>query len=81
MELPNASPEYVSIVWASIMLIGGIFGFVSPLAVGVLTDTLGTFLPGFVLFAVLSWSLAVAGFLLAETGSRSTEEAGDTTRL
>ena len=70
MELPRMPPEQVSLMWAAIMTVGGTLGFVSPLAVGALTDLTGSYLPGFSLFAVLAWSLAVAGFLLPEPRAR-----------
>ena len=70
MELPRMPPEQVSLMWAAIMTVGGTLTFVSPLAVGALTDLTGSYLPGFSLFAVLAWSLAVAGFLLPEPRAR-----------
>ncbi len=73
MELPDSSPESVALVWATIMTLGGLLGFLSPLVIGVLTDVLGTYLVGFMLFAALSWSLVVAGLLLPETGVPSTQ--------
>ena len=70
MELPRMRPEQVSLMLAAIMTVGGALTFVSPLAVGALTDLTGSYLPGFSLFAVLAWSLAVAGFLLPEPRAR-----------
>ena len=70
MELPRMAPEQVSLMWAAIMTVGGTLTFVSPLAVGALTDLTGSYLPGFSIFAVLAWSLAVAGFLLPEPRAR-----------
>ena len=68
MEGPDAVPERVSLVLATIGALGGVLSFVAPLAVGILTDVLGSYIPGFMIFAVLSWSLVVAGVLLPETG-------------
>ena len=68
MELPDAVPEQVSIVLATIGTLGGFLSFVAPLMVGAMTDELGTYIPGFAIFAVLSWSLVVAGVMLPETG-------------
>ena len=70
MELPRMPPEQVSLMWAAIMTVGGTLTFVSPLAVGALTDLTGHYEYGFSLFAVLAWSLAVAGFLLPEPRPR-----------
>ena len=69
MELHGADPNKASVMFASILTIGGIFTFISPFAVGVTTDLLGTHLPGFALFSVLAWSLGVSGVLLPETGT------------
>jgi len=68
MEGPDAVPERVSLVLATIGALGGVLSFVAPLAVGILADVLGSYIPGFMIFAVLSWSLVVAGVLLPETG-------------
>jgi NNP family nitrate/nitrite transporter-like MFS transporter len=68
MELPDAVPEQVSLVLATIGTLGGILSFVAPLLVGAMTDALGSYIPGFAIFAVLSWSLVVAGLMLPETG-------------
>ena len=68
MEAPDAVPERVSLVLATIGTLGGFLSFVAPLAVGILTDVLGSYIPGFMIFAVLSWSLVVAGVMLPETG-------------
>ena len=70
MEVPRMPPEQVSLMWGAIMTVGGTLTFISPLAVGALTDLTGSYLPGFSLFAVLAWSLAVAGFLLPEPRAR-----------
>ena len=67
MELPDAIPEQVSMVLATIITIGGVLSFLAPLVVGSLTDAFGTYIPGFCIFAVLAGSLAVAGYLLPET--------------
>ena len=68
MELPGISPEEVSVIIAVIMTVGGILTCLAPLVVGASADLLGTYIPGFAIFAVLAWSLGVAGLLLPETG-------------
>ena len=68
MELPDAVPEQVSVVLATITTLGGFLSFIAPLMVGAMTDALGSYIPGFAIFAVLSWSLVVAGVMLPETG-------------
>jgi len=70
MELPGMSQQRVALVWAMILTIGSTASFISPAVVGFTTDILGTYWPGFSLWAVLSWSLLVAGILLPETRRR-----------
>lgn len=70
MELPNMPPERVALVWAAVVTPASVLGFLAPLVVGALTDLSGSYVPGFTLFAVLAWSLVVAGFLLPETGGK-----------
>ena len=69
MELPRTSPSHVSLIFAAIVAVGSTLNFVSPLTVGAMTDLIGSYLPGLALFAVLSWSLAIGGVLLPETGA------------
>jgi cyanate permease len=68
MELYPTDPSRVSMIFASIMTLGGVANFIAPLTVGVIADVTGSFVPGLVLFAVLAWSLGVVAFLLPETG-------------
>ena len=68
MDLPDVSPQRVGLIWATILAIGSTAGMISPAVVGSTTDLLGTYLPSFFLWAVLSWSLLLAGILLPETG-------------
>ena len=68
MELPGADPNRVSVIFATIMSIGGVFRFLSPLTVGAITDLSGSYLPGLALFAILASSLGISGYLLPETG-------------
>ena len=68
MELPEVTPR-VGAVAFSFMLAAGNFGnFMGPLIVGYLTDWTGSFLPGFIICAVISLTLFVAGVILPETG-------------
>ena len=71
MELPGADANRVALTFGALMSVGGIFSFVSPLTVGITTDLLGSYLPGLTLFSILSWSLAISGNLLPETGEDS----------
>ena len=67
MEIPGMTPERVALAWGWIMTTSGIGGFVAPLVVGILRDGYDSFIPGFLIFALLSWFLVVAGFLLPKS--------------
>jgi MFS family permease len=61
MELPGITPRMGAVIF-SFMLAGGNFGnFLGPLVVGYTADITGSFLPGFVICAVMSLSLFLAG--------------------
>ena len=79
MELPGIQPEEVSVIFAVIMTVGGILTFLAPLVVGASADLLGTYVPGFAIFAVLAWSLVVAGLLLPETGGTRSPKRTEST--
>lgn len=70
MELPNARPEEVSAIFAVIMSVGGGATFLAPLVVGGLADLLGTYIPGFTIFAVFAWTLVIAGIFLPEPNAK-----------
>jgi ACS family hexuronate transporter-like MFS transporter len=69
MSLPWMTPEKVAVVWGSSMTIAGIGMFIAPIVVGASRDLFGTFVPGFVIWAVLSWSLVIVGVLLPDHSS------------
>ena len=69
MELPGMTPEKVAVVWGTFVTVSGFGMFVSPIVVGAISDSTGTFVPGFVIFAVGAWFLVVAGILLPKTGA------------
>jgi cyanate permease len=50
---------------------GNLGNFIGPLIVGYLADITGSYLPGFIICAVISLSLLVAGLLLQETGPKA----------
>ena len=71
MELKNTSPR-TGVTIVNAMQCGGTLGaFVGPLIVGYLADTTGSYLPGFIICAVISLSLLVVGLLLPETGPKA----------
>lgn len=73
MELYPTDPNRVSMIFATLVTIGGVATFLAPLTVGAIADLSGSFLPGLALFATLAWSLGIIGFLLPETGTTASE--------
>ncbi|MFQ5737713.1 MAG: CynX/NimT family MFS transporter [Acidobacteriota bacterium] len=68
MELPWMTPARLGMVMGVFYSVSYIVAFLAPIIAGALRDETGSFLPGFVLFALTSWSLVVGGLLLPETG-------------
>ena len=74
MRLAGATPERVAVVWGSFMTFSGIGMFISPILVGALRDTSGSFFPGFIICGVGSWALLVAGLLMPrDTDSQASD--------
>ena len=67
-ELPDASPRTAAITLFAIQCGGNFGNFMGPLIAGYMTDLTGSYLPGFIICAVFSLSLLVAGLLIPETG-------------
>lgn len=74
MELPQMTPALVPIVIAAVIGIADLFGFLAPLLIGYLADVTGSYLPGFILWSIVCWTLPIGGFLLPETGPRAKRE-------
>ncbi len=72
MELEGATPSRVAMTWGMVGTLTSTMAFVSPLTVGAMTDALGTYIPGFSLWAGLSYCFLLSVLLLPETG-RSAE--------
>jgi MFS family permease len=70
-ELPNISPRTGAIVIFAMLFAGNFGNFIGPLFVGYLADLTGSFLPGFIISAVISLALLVAGLMLPETGPQA----------
>lgn len=70
MQLPWMTPEKVAVVWGSSMTFAGGGMFVAPLVVGASRDVLGSYIPGFIVWALLSWALLALGLRLPESISR-----------
>jgi CP family cyanate transporter-like MFS transporter len=68
MELPGMTPRRLAMLNGFFYSVGYLAAFLAPVITGAMRDRTGSFIPGFVLFAVFSWSLALAGLMLPETG-------------
>jgi len=68
MEIPGMSVRSGVIVIAMMQVGGNLGNFISPLVVGALVDSTGSYLPGFLTFIILSFGMMIAGILLPETG-------------
>jgi len=75
MEIPGMSVRSGVIVIAMMQVGGNLGNFVSPLVVGALVDSTGSYLPGFFTFIILSFALMIAGILLPETGPAARKQS------
>lgn len=66
MDLYPNDPRRVSLIFGIIMSVGGIAGASAAPLTGSIADITGSLMPGLAFFAVLGWSLAIAGILLPE---------------
>ena len=64
MRLAGATPDRVAAVWGSYMTFSGLGMFIFPILVGWLYDTFSSYYPGFIICAVASWALLIAGVFL-----------------
>lgn len=64
MRLSGATPERVAAVWGSYMTFSGLGMFIFPILVGWLYDYSSSYYPGFIICAVASWALLIAGIFL-----------------
>ena len=71
MELPEMKPRHIPIAWGWVMTTSGLAAFISPLLVGGMRDSLDSFIPGFMVFAALAWTLVAVGLLLPELPRRA----------
>lgn len=75
MRLPGMTPEKVAVVWGSFVTISGTAMFISPLVVGAVRDLVGSFIPGFAIFAVGAWFLLLAGVALPRVSRAPARDA------
>ena len=71
MEMKGISEGQVAVAWATMFAVASGIAIIGPMSVGFMTDWLGSFVPGFMLWAVLSWGLLVVGLMVPETGPRA----------
>ncbi|MFZ5477528.1 MAG: CynX/NimT family MFS transporter [Myxococcota bacterium] len=71
MELPGMTPAKVGLVMGTMLSFSYVLSSASPLLVGWLRDTTGSYVPGFAVWAAYSWVVALGGWLLPETGTRA----------
>lgn len=71
MELKGISEGQVAVAWATMFAVASGIAIIGPMTVGFMTDGFGSFVPGFMLWAVLSLGLLVVGLMVPETGPRA----------
>jgi CP family cyanate transporter-like MFS transporter len=64
MQLSWMTPRKITVVWGASLTIAGFGMFISPIVVGASRDILGSFVPGFSIWALLAWSLVLTGVFL-----------------
>ena len=61
----------VAVAWATMFAVASGIAIIGPMTVGFMTDGFGSFIPGFMLWAVLSLGLLGVGLMVPETGPRA----------
>ena len=64
LRLAGITPQSLAVIYGSIMTFSGIAMFVSPILVGAIRDASDSFLPGFLICAVMGWTVLLSGLLL-----------------
>lgn len=72
-ELPGKTAAEVAVVLSAGLAVGNLLSFFGPLLVGVTTDAFGSYLPSFIVLAILPVIMLLSGFMLPETGPRGTK--------
>jgi MFS transporter, CP family, cyanate transporter len=68
MEIPGITPQKLAILNGVFFSVGYMLAFIAPLIAGKLRDATGSFVPGFVVFSLFSFSLFFGGMMLKESG-------------
>ncbi len=71
MEMKGLSEGQVAVAWATMFAVATTVATIAPITVGFMTDWLGSYVPGFMLWALLSLGLLVLGLMVPETGPRA----------
>ena len=71
MEIKGLSEGQVAVAWATMFAVATSVATIAPITVGFMTDWLGSYIPGFLLWAVVSLGLLGVGILVPETGPRA----------
>ena len=64
MRLANMAPNKVSVIWGSLITFSGLSMFISPVLVGIIRDTSGSFLAGFIICSIASSTLLISGIFI-----------------
>lgn len=75
MELKGTSPAHVSLMMGTVFSFAYLVSSFSPMLVGYLHDTMHSYVPGFLVWALFSWVLALGGVMLPETGPKAKPQA------
>ena len=74
MELPGMDPRRVAVMNGIVFSVTYLGSFFAPILVGWGRDAFGSYVPGFAVCSLFSLLLAMAGFLLPETGPRGRQD-------
>lgn len=74
MELEGITPQHVSLMMGTVFSFAYLVAACSPILVGWMRDTTGSFVPGLAIWAAFSWILVLGGWLLPETGPKAKEK-------
>jgi cyanate permease len=78
MQLPWMTPRKITVVGGASLTVAGVGMFLSPVVVGASRDLYGSYVPGFLIWAVLAWALVATGVLLPQGSVQSTPDCRPT---
>ena len=77
MRLANMAPNKVSVIWGSLITFSGLSMFISPVLVGIIRDTSGSFLAGFIICSIASSTLLISGIFIPKESDVKLEVLAD----